>query len=101
MEQFWKDTKTHPRKNNEKTSSEVVLVLPKDYGWGMRRNDYISQDNIWGLWPEDEKTPLILEKTKTLLNMYGLKVDIIFEDENFYFEDKYSQVHFWNTTVHP
>ena len=101
MEQFWKDTKTHPRKNNEKTSSEVVLVLPKDYGWGMRRNDYISQDNIWGLWPEDEKTPLILEKTTTLLNMYGLKVDIIFEDANFYFEDKYSQVHFWNTTVHP
>jgi hypothetical protein len=32
----------------------VALVLPKDYGWEMRRNEYISQDNILGLWPEDE-----------------------------------------------
>ena len=99
MEQFWNYANDNPRENGGKLSGEVALVLPKDYGWGMRRNEYITQDNIWGLWSEDEKAPLILENTGKLLSKYGLNVDIVYEDERFDYRERYSEVYFWNATI--
>jgi hypothetical protein len=99
MEQFWSYVNANPRGNGGRVNGEVALVLPKDYGWGMRRNEYITQDNIWGLWPEDEKAPLILETANKLLSEYGLKLDIIYADASFDYEGKYSKVYFWNATI--
>lgn len=97
MEEFWNDIHATPRKAG--VQAEVALVLPQDYGWGMRRNEHISMDRIWGLWNEDEKTPIILDNTNKLVSQYGLKLDIIFEDERFSYADKYAEVYFWNSTV--
>ena len=99
MEQFWNYVNANPRGNGGKMSGEVALVLPQDYGWGMRRNEYITQDRIWGLWPEDEKAPLILNNTATLLSKYGLNLDVIYEDERFDYEGRYSEIYFWNATI--
>jgi len=99
MQQFWNYVKANPRINGGSAKAEVALVLPKDYGWGMRRSEYITQDHIWGIWPEDEKAPVILTNTKMLLDKYGLKLDIIYEDKAFDYNTKYTKVYFWNSTV--
>jgi hypothetical protein len=98
MEQFWGYVNANPRENGGRVNGEVALVLPKDYGWGMRRNEHITQDNIWGLWAEDGKTPLILDNANKLLSEYGLKLDIVYEDISFDYEGRYSKVYSWNAT---
>jgi len=97
LEQFWNYVNANPR--GYSGEAKVALVLPEDYGWGMRRNKYIGVDNIWGLWPEDEKSPIILENAKALLGEYGLGLDIIYSDETVSFEGKYDKVFFWNSTI--
>jgi len=98
MEQFWNYTKTAHREDTE-GNAEAVLVLPKDYGWGMRRNEYIFQDNIWGLWPEDEQSPMIMKIANRLLGEYGFQIDIVYSDDRFNFQSKYQQVYYWNTEL--
>jgi hypothetical protein len=99
MEQFWSYVTAYPRGNGQRVIGEVALVLPKDYGWGMRRNEYITLDRIWGLWPEDERAPLILENTCKLLVKYGLNLDIIYSDERFHYEGNYSRIFHWNASI--
>ena len=57
------------------------------------------EDNIWGLWPADEKAPLILENMNKLITKYGLKLDIVYDDARFNLAEKYSKVYFWNATI--
>jgi len=98
MAQFWNYTTHNPRENDGVIPGDVALVLPRDYGWGMRHNQYITNDRIWGLWLEDEKAPLIRDSIVKLIGKYGLQLDIIYEDERFDFSNKYSKVFFWNST---
>lgn len=96
LEQFWSYVNANPR--GDGGEAEAALVLPEDYGWGMRRNKYIGVDNIWGLWQEDEKSPVILENLDKLLGEYGLSLDIIYNDPVLDYADKYDKVFFWNST---
>jgi hypothetical protein len=97
LEQFWNYVNAYPREDSG--GAEAALVLPEDYGWGMRRNKYIGVDNIWGLWQEDEKSPVIWENIDKLLGKYGLRLDIIFSEDAFSFGGKYDKVFFWNSTL--
>lgn len=99
IQHFWNYVKSNPRDADDIERGEVALVLPNDYGWGMRRTQYITLDRIWGVFPEDEKAPLILNNTVKLLGKYGLKLDIIYEDQQFDYKDKYDKVYFWNSTI--
>jgi hypothetical protein len=93
LEKFWNQivTKSAPSVPH----AEAALVLPKDYGWGMRN----PNDKIWGFWGTDDKSPLIWNNTQTLLNKYGLRLDIIYDDLAFPIEGNYSKVYYWNQTV--
>jgi hypothetical protein len=95
MEQFWTYIHAYPRNILGKVDAQVAFVLPKDYGWGMRNVD----DKIWGLWPADEKAPLIWENMNKLITRYGLGLDIIYDDVRFNYREKYSQVYLWNATI--
>lgn len=99
MQNFWKYSHAYPRSTYGQVDAQAVLVLPKDYGWGMRRSQYIVQDKIWGLWFEDEKAPVILNSVNKLDAKYALQLDIIYEDQRFNYEGKYLQVYFWNSTL--
>ncbi len=93
LEEFWNQivTKSAPSSPH----AEAALVLPKDYGWGMRNPD----DKIWGFWGPDDKSPLIWNNTQTLLSKYGLRLDIIYDDPAFPIEGNYSKIYYWNQTV--
>ena len=94
MQDFWRYIHDYPGRHGQ-IRGQVAFVLPKDYGWGMRS----VEDNLWGLWPADEKASLIWENLNKLLAKHGLKLDIIYDDANFSYEEKYSQVYFWNATI--
>ncbi len=99
MKLFWDYVQAFPRETDGKVDGEVALVLPKDYGWGARRSGYVKEDRIWGFWPEDEKILTIGENMKELISRYGLKLDIIFDDPQFNYKEKYSEIYFWNSTI--
>ena len=92
MQQFWSHIDQNPQKHGE-TKAQAVLVLPKDYGWGMRW----PEDRIWGLWPADDLSSVIWEKTNTLIEKYGFQIDIVYDDPRFKLE--YPKMYYWNSTI--
>jgi hypothetical protein len=98
LERFWNDVMTEPNKQDipDYSQAEAALVLPENYGWGMRSPD----DTIWGFWGPDERSPQIWEISRTLLEQYGLSLDIVYDDPDpaFSAAGKYSQIYYWNQT---
>jgi hypothetical protein len=95
LSQFWQYTKNHPRSNN-RVNDRVAYVLLKDYGYGFRGPD----DKIWGLWQADNSTYQLINDVGNLLQEYGNKLDIIYDDElDSANTSMYNQVTFWNGTA--
>jgi hypothetical protein len=94
VEKLWNEVAQNPRKASE-SQAEAVLVLPENYGWGMRH----PNDWIWGFWGPDEKSPQIWEISRKLLSQYGTNLDIIYEDPAFPVTGKYPLIYYWNQTV--
>lgn len=99
MEQFWQYTHVYSRASYGEAEADTVLVLPQNYGWGMRRSEYIFSDWIWGIWQEDEKSPQILKNVNWLETRSNLRFDIIYEDPQFSYKDKYQNIIYWNSTL--
>jgi hypothetical protein len=95
MKQFWDQIRNSSRKLSEENQGKVAFVLPKDYGWGMRN----VADNMWGLWPADGNAPLIWENMNRLIEKYGSKLDIIYDDPQFNIAGKYQEIYYWNSTI--
>jgi hypothetical protein len=93
LRSFW-DTITKETKY-EKIQAPSALVLPRNYGWGMRRSD----DTIWGLWQADEKSAQVWNSTQSFLASYAPHADIIYDDAMFSPADKYNALYFWNSTI--
>ena len=92
LENFWNEVVENPEIKQGSVKADAVLVLPENYGWGMRRPD----DKIWGLWGPDEKSVQIWSTSQSLLKQYGLNLDLIYEDQQFPVEEKYSNIFYWN-----
>ena len=96
MKTFWDLTRSPQEDSLEKVEGEVAFVLPKDYGWGMRQPD----DSIWlPKWGPDDLSPLMWENMNKMIEKYDLRLDIIYNDTRFDFEEKYSEIYFWNGTI--
>jgi hypothetical protein len=95
LKQFWQYMQDNPRESGSSISDRVAYVLPKDYGYGFRGPD----DRIWGLWGADNLTYTICESLGNFMEMYGSKLDIIYdgglEPDNTY---GYSKLLFWNAS---
>ncbi|MGD0644010.1 MAG: hypothetical protein ABSA75_03800 [Candidatus Bathyarchaeia archaeon] len=94
MENFWNKIHADQKSSFGTANGEAALVLPKDYGWGMRN----PTDLIWGLWNSDSLSPIIWNDTNQLLKTYGLRLDIIYNDTQFNFTEKYSKIYYWNSS---
>jgi hypothetical protein len=93
LQNFWSQIVTKTTPNS--APAQAALVLPKDYGWGMRSVD----DKIWGFWGSDDKSPLIWNNFQTLLNQYGSRLDVVYDDPAFPLQGNYSKVYYWNQTI--
>ena len=92
LEQFWEYIKNNPRNNDLK--DQVAFVLPNGYGYGFRG----PEDKIWGLWEADWLSLEVSYHIGSLLDQYGNRLDIIYDDSRFDFRDNYSEIIFWNGT---
>lgn len=93
MQRFWNDI--HQEYFPDLSRPGAALVLPQNYGWGMRN----PNDTIWGFWIADGKTFEIAEAMGTLLAKYGVSLDVIYVDPQFPVANVgYSRVYYWNQT---
>lgn len=93
MQQFWDYMQHHPE-DYGKTTGQAAMVLPENYGWGMRHPD----DKIWGYWGPDDLSPQIWDLCHNLLDQYGLALDIVYDDPDFPIADMYQEIYYWNYT---
>jgi hypothetical protein len=94
LERFWNEVVQSSAVKQGSVKAEAVLVLPENYGWGMRD----PEDKIWGLWGADEKSQQIWKLSRNLLDQYGLGLDIVYDDPEFPVAEKYPKVYYWNHT---
>ncbi|MHC3129414.1 MAG: hypothetical protein IBV52_04985 [Candidatus Bathyarchaeota archaeon] len=95
LERFWNDTVKNPEVIHDSTKAEAILVLPKNYGWGMRNRN----DKIWAFWGPDEKSHQIWTLSRQLLTQYGTSLDIVYDDPAFPVTGKYPKIYYWNQTI--
>jgi hypothetical protein len=94
LERFWNEVVQSDAVEQGSIEAEAVLVLPENYGWGMRD----LEDKIWGLWGPDDKSEQIWERLQSLLEEYGFGLDVVYDDSEFPVEGRYGQTYFWNQT---
>jgi hypothetical protein len=91
LQDFWNNKRTL----QVNSKAQAVLVLPNNYGWGIRQN----QDNIWGLWNPDDKAQQIWNASEKLLGQFGPNLDMIFSDSKVSTQDQYKEIYYWNSTL--
>jgi len=92
LERFWDEIVQNPEVVHGGIKAEAVLVLPKNYGYGMR----IPNDTIWGIWPADKDSQRIWNQLQNKIGQYGLKLDIVFEDPSYSVTGKYPNIYYWD-----
>jgi hypothetical protein len=93
LESFWNDVFKNPSVISGSTKADSILVLPKNYGWGMRWKD----ESIWGIFKANEKTGQLWDLVRTALQNHGLQLDIVYEDTDFPFTAmEYQHIYYWN-----
>ena len=97
LERFWNEIVQGSDYAQGTIVGDVALVLPKNYGWGMRH----PLDRIWGWFGPDELSPQIWDLSRSLLATYEFDLDIIYDD-NLALDNTYKKYFFWNgTTITP
>ena len=73
LQQFWQYIHTNPR-NTHPINTRTAYVMPNGYGFGFRG----PSDKVWGL--TDSTSDTYFASANSLLNLYGNKLDIIYDD---------------------
>jgi hypothetical protein len=94
LERFWKDVAKNPFVVHGGVEAEAALVLPRNYGWGMRN----PEDRLWGWWGPDENSPQVWAALQQSLEEHGARLDIVYDDPAFPAEGAYDKVYYWNQT---
>ena len=78
LEKTWDLIESTPRTSHNSPETESVLVLPENYGYGMRSD----QDKIW-FWEPDENCLEIWQLARFMLNQEGLNLDIVYAHQDY------------------
>jgi hypothetical protein len=94
LNQFWNQVLHKGDPNSNKIKAEAVLVLPFNYGGGLRKPD----DIIWGLWHDESISEQIWWQVQNKLAQYGPKLDIVYDFAEFPMTGRYGKIFSWNQT---
>ncbi len=94
LERFWVDVVKNPKEQHGSVEAEAVLVLPPNYGWGMRS----PNDRNW-YWQAGERAQQIWDISLSLLSKYGDRLDIVYEDSAYIIDGKYDKIYYWNESI--
>lgn len=89
LQSFWNNVVNNPKIIQGSIKADSVLVLPENYGWGARW----STDHIWGIFPADNTTVQYWNLMQDVLQKYGLKTDIVYEDPDFPLPPTYQNIY--------
>ncbi len=92
LERFWNDVVQNSKVKHGGIKANTVLILPQNYGWGMRHPD----DHIWGIWRPDNTSQQIWNQLQTKIDKHELKLDIVYEDPNYPATGKYNNIYYWD-----
>jgi hypothetical protein len=92
LERFWNEAVQNPAEVHGDDNAETLLVLPENYGWGMRN----PNDVIWGIWEPNATSNQIWTQVQNKLDHYGSKLDIVYEDPKLTVAGKYDDIYFWD-----
>lgn len=67
------------------------MVLPKNYGCGMRWSEY----KIWGIFKADDTKQQLWDLLQTTLKNHGLKTDIVYEDTKYPLIEEHQNIYHW------
>lgn len=94
LKQFWLYIHNNPR-NSHPVEERTALVLPEGYAYGFRGPD----DKIWGEWYANDFAYHLSVDVNSLLEQYGTKLDIIYDDSLQEGETHgYGKLIWWNNT---
>jgi hypothetical protein len=96
LQKLWNTLQNNPARFGA-NEAESVYIVPKDYGFGFRN----PNDTIWGLKPADELSRKIFNDTKTLIDIYGFRFDILYDEPEIIgpLLQNYKTVYYWNQTI--
>jgi len=96
LRDFWNYVQSNPQEHGV-IKSKAAYVLPQDYGFGFRNPD----DTIWGLWGADDLSQKVWGDTNTLIDQYGSRLDIVYNDAEVMnaVKHRYNKLFFWNETI--
>jgi len=94
LQKFWSDVVQNPKETNNVKALDA-LVLPQNYGWGMRN----PNDIIWGLWQPDNSSQQVWTALQTSLVKYGSKLDIVYDSSAYPVAGRYQHIYYWNQTT--
>lgn len=93
LQRFW--TNVVQSHKVVRVEAEDVLVLPTNYGWGMRRPD----DTIWGLWQADNNSAQVWVALQSAMARDGAKLDVVYDSAAYPTAGRYEQIIYWNQTM--
>jgi hypothetical protein len=94
LERFWNDVMVNRNVVYGSVEAEAVLVLPMNYGWGMRR----PFDRNW-YWQSGERAQHIWDLYLSLLSKYGSRLDIVYDDPTFPAAGEYKKIYYWDESA--
>jgi hypothetical protein len=92
IKDFWDNVFNNHQVLRGSVKPDTVLVLPKNYGWGMRW----QTDHIWGVFNSDNISQQIWDQLQLALQNHELRTDIVYNDIGHNLTDYYKNVNFWN-----
>jgi hypothetical protein len=94
LQDFWNKVMENPDEAQGSIKAETVLVLPRNYGCGLRW----KQDKIWGVLLPNETSLQIWNQLQATITNNGFRLDIVYDDRAFPTTGKYQQIFYWNQT---
>ena len=93
LEHFWNEVVHNSTVIHGGIKPQAVLVLPKNYAWGMRN----PNDRIWGIWEPNSAAIQTWNQVQSKLEQYGTKLDIVYSDSVYPATGRYAKIYSLNT----
>ncbi len=88
LENFWNDVVKNPLIDRGSIKAHSVVVLPENYGWGMRW----ESDTVWGVFKADSNASKLWTLLQENLANHGLNLDIVYDDSSYVLPAQYVNV---------
>jgi len=88
LQSFWNTVVKNPGVVHGIVGADSVLVLPQNFGGGLRWRT----DIVWGIFKPDDLSGEVWDLLTDSLNIHGLKLDVVYEDSAFPVTTKYQNV---------